>query len=385
MARRRRIASRVENIEISGIRRAFEAASSQSINLGLGEPDFDTPAHIKAAAAEALNSGFTGYTFNKGIPELREAISEKFRRENGLDFSPDEIIVTSGASEALHIAILAVVERGDEVLIPDPGFVSYPPLVRLADAIPVGIPLNDDDHTISIEGLKERITGRTRALIINSPANPTGAVETRDSIKAITELASDHNITIISDEVYEYLVYDGAEHISPARFYDDVITVNAVSKAYAMTGFRLGYVAAGEEYIEPMLKVHQYIQACASSISQRAALAAFSGPQDCVSEMRAAFKERRDYLVSELLGLGFQFPVPRGAFYIFPEVDDEFEFVEQLRQRGVIITPGSAFGSRGRNHVRISYAANIDMLRRAIAIIQDFISASMRKRTAVTR
>ncbi len=380
----KRIASRVEKIEISGIRRAFEAASSQSINLGLGEPDFDTPAHIKAAAAQALNSGFTGYTFNKGIPELRDAISAKFRSENGLSFSPDEIIVTSGASEALHIAILSVAEHGDEVLIPDPGFVSYPPLVRLADAIPVGIPLNDD-YTISIEGLNERITSRTSVLIINSPANPTGAVETRDSIKAIAELASDHNITIISDEVYEHLVYDGAEHISPARFYDDVITVNAVSKTYAMTGFRLGYVAAREEYIEPMLKVHQYIQACASSISQRAALAAITGPQDCVSEMRAAFKERRDYLISELHRLGFQFPVPRGAFYVFPEVDDESEFVEQLRQRGVVVTPGSAFGYRGRNHVRISYAANIEMLRQAIAVIQGVINASMHKRTAVMR
>ncbi len=370
----KRISSRIEKIEISGIRRAFEAASgSKVINLGLGEPDFDTPDHIKAAAVQALNSGFTGYTYNKGIPELREAISEKFHSVNGLDVCPDEVIVTSGASEALHIAILSVVEHGDEVLIPNPGFVSYPPLVRLADAIPVGIPLNDD-YTISIDELNERITSRTKALILNSPANPTGAVETRSSIKAITELASDHNMVIISDEVYEYLVYDGAEHISPARFYDDVITVNAVSKTYAMTGFRLGYVTAGEEYVESMLKVHQYIQACASSISQRAALAAITGPQDCVTEMRTAFKERRDYLVSELHRLGFQFPVPKGAFYIFPGVDDEFEFVEQLRQRGVIVTPGSAFGTCGRDHVRISYAANINMLRQAMAVIRDLVS-----------
>ncbi len=364
-------ASRVGRIEISGIRRAFEAASPSSdfINLGLGEPDFDTPAHIKAAAVQALNSGFTSYTFNKGIPELREAISDKLLRQNRISVSPDEIIVTSGASEALHIALQALVERGDEVLIPDPGFVSYPALTRLADARPVGIPLNDD-YTLSLEGLNERITPRTKALIMNSPSNPTGAVESESNIRAITELASDHHITIISDEVYEHLVYDGAEHISPARFYDDVITVNAVSKTYAMTGFRLGYLAAGKEYIEQMLKVHQYIQACASSISQKAALAAISGPQNCVEEMRHEFKRRRDFIVSALHAMGIHFPVPRGAFYIFPAVKDEHEFVEQLRRRGVIVTPGSAFGARGLNHVRISYAANLNALRQAVAIIR---------------
>ena len=369
-----RFASRVAGIEISGIRRAFEAASADFINLGLGEPDFDTPEHIKTAAVQALKAGFTGYTFNKGIPELREAISDKLLRQNRLSVSPEEIIVTSGASEALHIAILSVVERGDEVLIPNPGFVSYPALTKLADARPVGVPLNDEaGYTISIEALKERITARTKALIINSPANPTGAVEPESNIKAIAELASDHHLTIISDEVYEHLVYDGAEHVSPARFYDGVITVNAVSKTYAMTGFRLGYVVASEEYIEQMLKVHQYIQACASSISQKAALAAITGPQDCVIEMRNEFKRRRDYLMSALRSMGIRFPVPKGAFYIFPEVNDEREFVEELRRRRVIVTPGSAFGTRGRNHVRISYAANFNLLRQAIAIMSEII------------
>ena len=368
----KRFASRIEGIDISGIRRAFEAASADFINLGLGEPDFDTPEHIKTAAIQALKSGFTSYTFNKGIPELRDAISDKLLRQNHFSVSPEEIIVTSGASEALHIAILSVVESGDEVLIPNPGFVSYPPLIRLADARPVGVPLNDsDDYTISIEALKERITARTKALIINSPANPTGAVESESNIKAIAELASDHHMTIISDEVYEHLVYDGAKHISPARFYDGVITVNAVSKTYAMTGFRLGYVAANKEYIEQMLKVHQYIQACASSISQKAALAAITGPQDCIVEMRNEFKRRRDFLVSALRSMGIQFPVPKGAFYLFPEVNDEYDFVERLRRRRVILTPGSAFGTRGSNHVRISYAANFDLLRQAIAIMRE--------------
>ena len=369
---RKRFASRVAGIEISGIRRAFEAASADFINLGLGEPDFDTPEHIKTAAVQALKAGFTSYTFNKGIPELREAISDKLLRQNRLSVSPEEIIVTSGASEALHIAILSVVERGDEVLIPNPGFVSYPALTRLADARPVGVPLNDEaGYTISIEALKERITARTKALIINSPANPTGAVEPESNIKAIAELASDHHLTIISDEVYEHLVYDGAEHVSPARFYDGVITVNAVSKTYAMTGFRLGYVVASEEYIEQMLKVHQYIQACASSISQKAALAAITGPQDCVIEMRNEFKRRRDFLMAALRSMSIQFPVPKGAFYIFPEVNDEREFVEELRRRRVIVTPGSAFGTRGRNHVRISYAANFNLIRQAVAIMRE--------------
>jgi len=354
-----KFAHRIEDIDISGIRKAFETASGDFFNLGLGEPDFDTPAHVKEAAIRALNAGFTSYTSNKGIEELRAAICDKFKRDNDFSVSPEEIIVTSGASEALHIALLAVVERGDEVLIPNPGFVSFAPLTKLAEAKPVGVPLSESEgFTMPSEAVKEKITPKTKALIINSPANPTGAVESEENIKALVDIAHDHRITIISDEVYEHLIYDGLKHISPARFSDaGVITVNAVSKTYAMTGFRLGYLAAREEYVEQMLKIHQYIQACASSISQHAALAAISGPQDGVAEMRSEFKKRRDFAVDALHDMKMTFNTPKGAFYIFPRVGDEQEFVDTLKQRRVIVTPGSAFGTMGKNHVRISYAA----------------------------
>jgi len=368
-----KFAHRIADIDISGIRKAFETASGDFFNLGLGEPDFDTPAHAKEAAIRALNAGFTSYTSNKGIEELRAAICDKFKRDNNFSVSPEEIIVTSRASEALHIELLAVGERGNEVRRPDPGSVSFAPLTKLAEAKPVGIPLSEnEDFTMSSEAVKEKITPKTKALIINSPANPTGAVESEENIKALVDIAHDHRITIISDEVYEHLIYDGLKHISPARFSDaGVITVNAVSKTYAMTGFRLGYLAAREEYVEQMLKIHQYIQACASSISQHAALAAISGPQDGVAEMRSEFKRRRDFAVDALHDMEMTFNTPKGAFYIFPRVGDEQEFVDTLKQRGVIVTPGSAFGTVGKNHVRISYAASFDDLKRAFAIIKE--------------
>jgi aspartate aminotransferase len=377
----RKFAARVTNIEISGIRRAFEASTGEFFNLGLGEPDFDTPEHIKRAAMQAIESGFTSYTVNKGIEELREAISAKFTRDNHFSVSPEQIIVTSGASEALHIALLSVVERGDEVLLPNPGFVSFAALTKLAEGIPVGVSLRED-FTMSVEAVKKNITDKTKALILNSPANPTGAVEREENVKALVDIAADHQLTIISDEVYEQLIYDGEKHVSPARFYDRVITVNAVSKTYAMTGFRLGYLAASAPYVEQMLKIHQYIQACASSISQKAALAALTGPQDCVAEMRNEFKRRRDFAVTALRGMGMDFRTPQGAFYIFPRVKDEQEFVERVRERKIIVTPGSTFGSLGKHHVRISYATSFGQLQRAFAIMKEVVKE--RERTVFT-
>ena len=258
---------RVQGINISGIRKMFEGAGPGAINLGLGQPDFDTPQHIKDAAIKAIDEGFTAYTVNMGIPELREALSGKFKRENRLDYTPGEIMITSGASEALHLAIEALCGKGDEVLVPDPGFVSYSALTVLADATPVGVPLGERLR-YDPETLKEYITGRTRAIVLNSPSNPTGTIQTKAEVKAIAEIAEDKGITIISDEVYEHFIYDG-EHVSPGQFSDNVITVNAASKTYAMTGWRIGYIAARPEYTEQMIKVHQYVQACACSVSRR--------------------------------------------------------------------------------------------------------------------
>jgi aspartate aminotransferase len=358
----------VAKIDTSGIRKIFEAAGSDAINLGLGQPDFDTPEHIKAAAIKAINEGFTGYTIGSGIPELREALSLKFKEENGFSVSPQEIIVTSGASEALAIALAALLNPGDEVLISNPGFVSYNALTEILNGRAVSVPLAED-LTMKPEAVLEKITPKTRAIVLNSPSNPTGAVSSRADIKALAEIAEDHNITILSDEVYEYFIYEG-EHVSPASYSDNVITVNATSKSYAMTGWRLGYVAARAEYISQMLKVHQYIQACANSVAQKAAYAAVTGPKDSVNAMKEEFRKRRDVLVKGLNELGMECTLPKGAFYAFPKVSDSAEVASKLISNGVIVVPGTAFGSEGDGYIRISYAASMKDIEKALNIME---------------
>ncbi len=348
----------------------FEGAGQNAINLGLGQPDFDTPEHIKNAAIDAIDKGFTGYTSNLGIPELREALCRKFERENHFTVEPDEVLVTSGASEGLHLALAALVDKGDEVLIPDPGFVSYVALAKVSGAKAVGVPL-DETLTLKPEIVNEYITSKTKVLILNSPSNPTGTVQKKHEVKALAEIADDNGFTIISDEVYEHFIYEG-EHVSPARFSENVITINAVSKTYAMPGWRLGYAAAKKEYIEQMLKVHQYIQACACSISQKAALAAIEGPQDCVGMMRDSFRKRRDFLIERLSEIGIKCIKPEGAFYAFPEVEDE-DAATKLLKRGVIVVPGVAFGENGKGHIRISYATSEENLRKALDIIEEIL------------
>jgi aspartate aminotransferase len=354
----------VAKMDTSGIRKIFEAAGPGAINLGLGQPDFDTPEHIKAAAIKAINEGFTGYTVGSGIPELREALSLKFKEENEFSVSAQDIIVTSGASEALAIALAALLNPGDEVLISNPGFVSYNALTEIQNGRVVSIPLAED-LTMKPETVLEKLSPKTRAIILNSPANPTGAVASRADIKALAEIADDHNITIISDEVYEYFIYEG-EHVSPASYSDNVITVNATSKSYAMTGWRLGYVAARADYIGQMLKVHQYIQACANSVAQKAAYAAVTGPKDSVKAMREEFKKRRDVLVKGLNELGMECALPKGAFYAFPKVSDSAEVASKL----IIVVPGTAFGSEGDGYIRISYAASMKDIEKALNIIE---------------
>ncbi|WP_094227477.1 pyridoxal phosphate-dependent aminotransferase [Methanolobus psychrotolerans] len=366
-----KFAQRVLDIDISGIRKMFEGAGPNSINLGLGQPDFDTPQHIKQAAIDAINEGFTGYTAGPGIPELRQALSSKFKAENNFDASPEEIIVTSGASEALELAIASLVDPGNEVLIANPGFVSYNSLVSLMGGRVASLPLADD-LTISPEIVLEKISPKTKAMIINSPANPTGAVQSKSDMKAFAQIADDYGITLISDEVYEHFIYEG-EHVSPAQFSDNVITINAVSKTFSMTGWRIGYVAAKKEYTEQMIKVHQYVQACANSIAQKAAFAALAGPMDSVFTMRDEFKARRDMLVEGLNSIGLNCASPKGAFYAFPEVPEgstSGEVASKLVSNGVIVVPGTAFGDRGEGHIRLSYASSKDKLKSALDIME---------------
>ncbi len=359
---------RVAGIEISGIRKIFEAAGPGSINLGLGQPDFDTPQHIKDAAIQAIKEGKTGYTGNTGIPELRSAICTKFKKENGLSYTPDQLIVTAGASEALHIVMQALVTEGDRVLCADPGFVSYAALATLAGGRPVGVPLDKKFH-IDVEAAKELMAG-ARLFVLNSPSNPTGAVESKESIKAIVEYANDCNVTVVSDEVYEHFIY-GKKHWSAAQFGDNVITINAASKTYAMTGWRLGYLAAPVDIVGQCLKVHQYCQACATSISQYAALAAYTGDQHMVGVMRDEYRARRDMLVKGLARLGFTFPEPEGAFYAF--VPMKPALTEKIINKGVILVPGSAFGVNAPEYTRFSYAASRENLKTALDRIEKAI------------
>ncbi|MDR5674189.1 pyridoxal phosphate-dependent aminotransferase [Halalkaliarchaeum sp. AArc-GB] len=365
---------RVEEISISGIREVFEAAGEDAINLGLGQPDFPTPSHAREAAVEAIRAGKAdAYTSNKGIESLREAIVAKHGRDQRLDLDPERVIATAGGSEALHLALEAHVDPGDEVLIPDPGFVSYDALTRLAGGTPVPVPLRED-LTIDPGAIEAAITDDTAAFVVNSPANPTGAVASEADTREFARIADEHDVLCVSDEVYEYTIFDG-EHHSPAQYAetDNVVLINAASKLYSMTGWRLGWVAASQRRIERMLRVHQYIQACASAPAQYAAEAALTGPQEIVREMSDSFKRRRDLLLEGLNDAGIDCPTPRGAFYAMPKVPDGF--VEECLDRGVIVVPGEAFGENGAGYARISYATDENTLREAIDVMEEAVAA----------
>jgi aspartate aminotransferase len=366
--------ARVEAVSISGIREVFEAADDGAINLGLGQPDFPAPAHARQAAVDAIEAGETdAYTSNKGTAGLREAIAAKHDRDNGFHVDPGDVIATAGGSEALHLAIEAHVDVGQEVVIPDPGFVSYEALTRIAGGEPVPVALRED-LTMSPSAVEDAITDDTAAVVVNSPSNPTGAVQSEADMRAFARIADDHDVLCVSDEVYEPFVFDG-EHHSPMTYADsdNVVVVNAASKAYSMTGWRLGWVTASTRRIERMLRVHQYAQACASAPAQYAAEAALEGPQDRTVEMRAAFEERRDVLLEALADMGLSVPTPRGAFYAMPHVPDGW--VQEVIDRGVIVVPGAAFGEHGAGHARISYAASIETLKEAIEIMHEATDA----------
>jgi aspartate aminotransferase len=366
--------SRVEQVSISGIREVFEAAGEDAINLGLGQPDFPTPAHAREAAVEAIETGDAdAYTSNKGTRGLREAIAAKHERDNHLAVDPENVIATAGGSEALHLAMEAHVDAGQEVIIPDPGFVSYDALTRLAGGRPRPVGLRDD-LTLDPAAVEDAITDDTAAFVVNSPANPTGAVQSVEDMRAFARIADEHDLLCVSDEVYEQMIFDG-EHRSPAEFAesDNVVIVHACSKTYSMTGWRLGWVTASHDRVERMLRVHQYVQACASAPAQYAAEAALSGPQDPVDEMVEAFERRRDLLVDAFERMGLDCPTPEGAFYAMPRVPDGW--VDEVIERGVVVVPGEAFGQGGAGHARISYATDVDTLREAVDIMHEATTA----------
>jgi aspartate aminotransferase len=361
---------RIGKVSISGIREVFEAAGEDAINLGLGQPDFPTPKHAREAASEAILAGeVDGYTSNKGTRALREAIGAKFERDLGVAVDPEHVVATAGGSEALHLIMEAHVDPGDEVIIPDPGFVSYENLTHIAggDPVPVGL---REDLTLDPAAVEDAITDDTVAFVVNSPSNPTGAVQSEDDIREFARIAEEHDVLCISDEVYEQIVFEGA-HYSPLQFTDadNVAVVGACSKTYSMTGWRLGWVTSSNRRIERMLRCHQYVQACATAASQAAAEAALTGPQDPVEEMVTEFERRRDVLLDGLEDMGLETPTPHGAFYVMPKVPDGW--VDAVLERDVVVVPGEAFGDHGEGYARISYATDMAEIEEAIDVMRE--------------
>ena len=363
-------AKRTSTIELSQIRKMFEVTNPNAINLGIGEPDFNVPENIKNAMIESINDNDTHYTPNKGYIELREEIVKKFKNDNGIKTNPENIIVTVGASEALYMCAQAFIEKGDEVILPNPSFLSYEACVNMAEGkiVPVDCKM-ENEFKLKANDVEEKITENTKAIILNSPSNPTGAVMEKEDIKAIADLSMDKNFLIISDEIYEKIIYD-KKHYSPAKWSENVVTLNGFSKTYAMTGLRIGYLTTNEYLCEELLKIHQYNIACATTTSQRGALEALSGPQDEVNKMVAEFKRRRDLIVSRLNEMGDETVNAEGAFYVFPKIDDE-NFVQKAAKAGVITVPGAAFGSNGKGHVRMSYANSYENIEKAMNILEE--------------
>ena len=357
-------------LEITAKAKALRAQGKEIISFGAGEPDFQTPEHIKDALRRALEEGFIYYTPAAGIPELREAIAEKLKKENGVSYSPEEVIVTPGAKMALYAAIMVLVERGDEVLIPSPWWVSYPAMVHLAEGKPVFVPTyEEDEFRLLSEAIAEKVTRKTKLLILNSPNNPTGAVLSREDLRGIAEVCEDHDLFVISDEIYEYIIYDGAEHVSIASFEgmkERVVTVNGLSKAYSMTGWRVGYAAGPSEVIKAMSRLQAHSVSNVTSFVQKAAIAALRGPRDEVERMVKAFDERRRYIVKELRSIpDVSCVMPKGTFYAFANFSayekDSFKLASYLLEKaGVAVVPGAAFGEEGEGFLRFSFATSME-------------------------
>ena len=361
---------RTKKVELSESRKIFEVTNPNAINLGIGEPDFDVPENIKQAIVDALDENLTHYTPNKGYIELREEIVKKFKNDNNIKTNPENIIVTDGASEALYLCSQAFFEKGDEILLPDPSFLSYEACINLAEATSVSIECKlENGLKLKADDVQEKITPKTKAIMLNSPCNPSGVVMEKEDIKAIAELSEDHDFLIISDEIYEKIIY-GKKHYSPGAYSDNVITINGFSKTYAMTGLRIGYLNANEKFNEELLKIHQYCVACTNSTSQMGALEALKGPQDSVKKMVGEFEKRRDLITSRLIEMGYELPVPDGAFYVYPKIENPMEFVKKASDAGVITVPGAPFGKNGDKHVRMSYANSYENIKKAMDILE---------------
>jgi len=355
------------------------------LHMEAGEPDFDTPSHIKEAAYKAMKEGFTHYTSSKGILELREAISEDLKNREVEADPKNEILVTPGTKHALYCACLATLNPEDEVLILSPIWPTFYTCVQAAEAKPVEVPTGEG-YSLNEEELKEKMTSRTKMIVVNSPNNPTGGALTKEETKAIADIAKDHNLLVLSDEIYDRIVYDGFKTVSMASLdgmRERTIILNGFSKTYAMTGWRLGYAVANKEIIEAMQRVQQATTTCPASFIQKAGVEALRGPQNCVEKMVEEYDERRKTIVRKLNEIhGVKCPMPKGAFYVFPNFSafskTSKEIVEKLlEEEGVCATAGSAFGIYGEGHIRFSYAANLTTILEAMERLRNFVRKLM--------
>lgn len=385
-----RLSDAVNRIAPSGIRRFFDLATSMDnvISLGVGEPDYTTPWNVREASIHSLERGLTAYTANAGLIELRKAIATYLDKRFATPYDPEEeIVVTVGASEGIDLALRAIVNPGDEVLIVEPCFVSYAPIVSLTGGIPVSVPtVIENDFMVEPEEIRQRITAKTKAIMLSFPNNPTGAVMTKEKMQEVADLVIDHDLTVISDEIYAELSYDD-EHVSvPALpgMRERTVLISGFSKAFAMTGWRVGYLCAPAPYAKAMLKIHQYAMMCASTMAQYAALEALENGQEMMDEMITSYRQRRNYFVKSLREAGLSCHTPGGAFYAFPSIKEtgmtSEEFAEAfLMEERVAVVPGHVFGTGGEGHIRCSYAASMAQLEEVAERLKRFNARHINK------
>jgi len=388
MSLKKHIASHVRDLPKSGIREFFDivAQEKEVISLGVGEPDFDTPWHIREAAIYSLENGRTHYTSNLGLPELRTSICKYVHKHFGVTYDPrTEVIITVGVSEAIDLALRAMINPGDEVLYHEPCYVSYSPSVTMAHGIAVAIPTRaEENFRLTAAALAEKITPRSKVLMLNFPCNPTGATQSRAELEKIARLCIEHDLIVLTDEIYSELTYDGAEHVSIASLpgmRERCVFLHGFSKAFAMTGFRIGYACAPPELTDAMMKIHQYAILCANTMAQDAAIEALENGARAVETMRREYETRRNYIVTAFNELGLECFKPVGAFYIFPKITStgmtsrEFS-LGLLEQKKVACVPGPAFGPSGEGFVRCCYATSLEQIKVAMERIGEFVSAA---------
>ena len=378
-------------LEITGKANELIAQGVNVMSFAAGEPDFNTPRNIIEAAIKAMDDGYTKYTKTSGIVELRKAICKKLHQENNLNYSEEQIVVSTGAKQCLANTFLAILNKGDEVILQNPCWVSYTELIKLADGVPVIVNCDENDgYKLSAKNIEKAVTSKTKAILLNSPHNPTGIVYKKNELEEIAQIAKKYNLIIISDEIYEKLIYDGEEHVSIASLsedaYERTIVINGLSKTYAMTGWRVGYTASSTKLAKVMSSVQSHMTSNVCSISQYAALEALTGPQDSINMMKNAFEERRNFMMKKLEGIDeVSFIKPQGAFYIMVDItyfigksingikiNNSIEFAKiLLEEEKVAVIPGAAFGLE--NFIRLSYATSMEVIEEGLDRIKSFL------------